>query len=132
VGLATARAEAVRLAGRVLQLDAELKSATVTSGCAAKPPWPRLPAPDPIPASSGNIVRHRLNRGGDRRRNWALNTVVLTRMRTDPATRDYLARRTAEGKTGREIRGCLKRYTTRQIQRTLSAANTPGPLASTA
>ena len=67
-------------------------------------------------------MRHRLNRGGDRRLNWALNTVVLTRMRTDPATRDYVARRTAEGKTGREIRRCLKRYTNRQIHRTLNAA----------
>ncbi|MBB3044039.1 transposase [Nocardioides soli] len=76
----------------------------------------------PIPASSGNTVRHRLNRGGDRRLNWALNTVVLTRMRTDPATRDYVTRRTAEGKTSREIRRCLKRYATRQIYRTLAAA----------
>lgn len=58
----------------------------------------------PIPASSGNTVRHRLNRGGDRRLNLALNAVVLTRMRTDPNTRAYVARRTAEGKTGGEIR----------------------------
>jgi transposase len=42
----------------------------------------------PIPPSSGNTVRHRLNRGGDRRQNWALNTIVLTRMRTDPTRRD--------------------------------------------
>lgn len=54
---------------------------------------------------------------------WALNTGVLTRMRTDAATRDYVARRTAEGETGREIRRCLKRYTTRQIYR----ASTPQP-----
>lgn len=79
----------------------------------------------PIPASSGNTTRHRLNRGGDRRLNWALHTVVLTRMRTDPATRDYVARRTAEGKPSREIRRCLKRYTTRQIYRTLNAATGP-------
>ena len=76
----------------------------------------------PIPASSGNTVRHRLNRGGDRRLNRALNTIVLTRMRSDPTTRDYVARRTAEGKTTREIRRCLKRYTTRQIYRTLNSA----------
>ena len=63
----------------------------------------------PIPASSGNTVQYRLNRGGNRRLNWALNTVVLTRMRTDRATWDYVARRTAEGKTSREIRRCLKR-----------------------
>lgn len=77
----------------------------------------------PIPASSGNTVRHRLNRGGDRRPNWALNTIVLTRMRDDAETRVYVARRTAEGKTSREIRRCLKRYTTRQIYRTLNAAH---------
>lgn len=51
----------------------------------------------PIPASSGNTVRHRLNRGGDRRLNRALNTIVLTRMRTDPKTRAYIQRRLAEG-----------------------------------
>ncbi len=77
----------------------------------------------PIPASSGNTIRHRLNRGGDRRLNRALNTVVLTRMRTDPKTRAYIERRLAEGKTNKEIRRCLKRYTSRQIFRTLAAAN---------
>lgn len=77
----------------------------------------------PIPASSGNTVRHRLNRGGDRRLNRALNTIVLTRMRTDPATRVYTERRLAEGKTNKEIRRCLKRYTSRQIFRTLAAAH---------
>ena len=46
-------------------------------------------------------------------------------MRADPATHDYVARRTAEGKTGREIRRCLKGYTTRQIYRTLNAAAAP-------
>lgn len=68
-------------------------------------------------------MRHRLNRGGDRRLNRALNTIVLTRMRTDPATRSYIDRRLAEGKTSKEIRRCLKRYTGRQIFRTLAAAH---------
>ena len=63
-----------------------------------------------------------MRRDSDRRLNWALNTIVLTRMRSDPTTRDYVARRTAEGKTTREIRRCLKRYTTRQIYRTLNSA----------
>lgn len=75
----------------------------------------------PIPASSGNTVRHRLNRGGDRQLNRAINTVVLTRMRMDPATRAYVERRTAEGRTKREISRCLKRYVTRQVHRTLTA-----------
>ena len=77
----------------------------------------------PIPASSGNTTRHRLNRGGDRRLNKAINTIVLTRLRTDPQTRAYAERRRAEGKTDREIRRCLKRYITRQLHRTLANAN---------
>lgn len=56
-----------------------------------------LAGTNPIPASSGNTTRHRLNRGGDRRLDHALNTVALTRMRIDPATRAYVARRRAEG-----------------------------------
>ncbi|NYI76294.1 IS110 family transposase [Nocardioides panzhihuensis] len=76
----------------------------------------------PLPASSGNTQRHRLNRGGDRRLNRALHTIVLTRMRCDPTTRAYTERRRAEGKTTREIRRILKRYTTRQIYRTLNTA----------
>lgn len=68
-------------------------------------------------------MRHRLNRGGDRRLNRALNTIVLTRMRTAPATRAYIDRRLAEGKTAKEIRRCLKRYVARQIFRTLTAAH---------
>jgi len=74
----------------------------------------------PIPASSGQTVRHRLNRGGDRKLNAALHIVVLTRCRYDQATRDYIARRTAEGKTRRDIRRCLKRYLARQLFRFLN------------
>src|SRR5690625_7844144 len=71
----------------------------------------------PIPASSGNTVRHRLNRGGDRRLNRALHIAVLTRMTHDPETRAYVERRRAEGRTTTEIRRCLKRYLARQIGR---------------
>ena len=77
---------------------------------------------NPIPASSGNTVRHRINRGGDRRLNRALHMAVVTRMRMDPATRAYVDKRTAEGRTPREIRRCLKRYLARQIYRQLNAA----------
>ncbi len=77
----------------------------------------------PIPASSGNTVRHRLNRGGDRRLNRALTTVVIVRMRIDPATRAYIARRGAEGRTTKEIMRSLKRYITRQLFRILTAAH---------
>lgn len=75
----------------------------------------------PIPASSGQTVRHRLNRGGDRKLNAALHIVVLTRSRYHQTTRDYIARRTAEGKTRREIRRCLKRYLARQLFRFLNS-----------
>lgn len=69
----------------------------------------------PIPASSGKTNRHRLNRGGDRRANNALFTIVLVRMRHDPATRAYVARRTAEGKTRKEVMRCLKRFVAREV-----------------
>ncbi len=80
----------------------------------------------PIPASSGNTVRHRLNRGGDRRLNRALTTIVLVRMGRDAETREYVQRRTTEGKTKKEIMRSLKRYVTRHIYRTLNAAD-PAP-----
>lgn len=116
VGVATARAEAVRLAKRILALDVELTDnrTETTKLVAAQAPellalsgvgaitaavvltvwshpgrirseaaFAQIAGTCPIPASSGNVVRHRLNRGGDRRLNRALNTIVLTRMRTD-------------------------------------------------
>jgi len=79
---------------------------------------------NPIPASSGNIVRHRINRGGDRRLNRALHMAAVTRIRMDPRTRSYVERRTTEGRTPREIRRCLKRYLARQIYRQFNAAET--------
>jgi transposase len=75
----------------------------------------------PIPASSGQTVRVRLNRSGDRQLNQALHLVVLTRLRYDPATRADAQRRRAEGKTNREIRRCLVRYVARQLYRLLEA-----------
>jgi transposase len=79
----------------------------------------------PIPASSGHTVRHRLNRGGDRALNRAIHTIATVRMRDCPTTKAYIARRTAQGKTIREIKRCLKRYITRQLYRTLTATMTP-------
>ena len=75
----------------------------------------------PIPASSGQTVRVRLNRSGDRQLNQALHLVVLTRLRSDPATRADAQRRRAEGQTNREIRRCLVRYVARQLYRLLEA-----------
>lgn len=73
----------------------------------------------PIPASSGQVVRHRLNRGGDRRLNCALHTIVRTRLVCHEETKRYANRRTREGKTSREIRRCLKRFVARRLFRLL-------------
>jgi transposase len=64
----------------------------------------------PIPASSGQAVRHRLNRGGDRQLNRALHTIILSRLAHHPETKRYTTRPTTEGKTPREIKRCLKRH----------------------
>ena len=74
----------------------------------------------PIPANSGQVTtRYRLNRYGDRQLNRALHTVVRIRIQDQPATRDYVARRSAEGKTCREIKRCLARYIARDLYRLL-------------
>ena len=75
----------------------------------------RLAGTAPIPASSGRTVRHRLDRGGDRQLNYALHVIALTRIRLDPASRAYVERRKAEGKTSREAMRCLKRYIARMV-----------------
>lgn len=69
----------------------------------------------PVEMSSGKTVRRRLNRGGDRQANAALYHIALSRLRWDPQTRAYLARRIAQGKTRREALRCLKRYIAREI-----------------
>lgn len=78
-----------------------------------------LAGASPIPASSGQVIRYRLNRGGDRQLNRALHTIVLSRLAHHQPTRAYAARRTAEGKSPREIKRCLKRYLARQLFRLL-------------
>jgi transposase len=69
----------------------------------------------PIQASSGKTTRHRLNRGGDRQANAALYRIVVVRLRWHQPTRDYMARRLAQGKTKKEIIRCLKRYVAREV-----------------
>jgi transposase len=87
--------------------------------CRHEAAFANLAGTAPIPASSGLTVRYRLNRCGDRQLNRALHTIVLARLRFDPATRAYAERRRAEGKTDREIKRCLKRYVARQLYRQL-------------
>lgn len=159
---AAARAEAVRLATRIIALDeqlagnkAQLTELITVSEAApllrqrgfgpvsvaicltawshhgrirSEAAFAALAGVNPIPASSGKTVRHRLNRGGDRRLNRALHMVALNRMTYDAETRAYVAKRRAEGRTTKEIRRCVKRYLARKVYRILSAAE-PVPLA---
>ncbi|AFM20246.1 transposase (plasmid) [Mycolicibacterium chubuense NBB4] len=153
VATIAARAEAARLAKRVVALNEELtanhaqmidlihasKAAVLLDKTGIGPvtvavvytAWSHagrvrseaafaaLAGVNPIPASSGNTIRHRLNRGGDRRLNRALHMAVITRMTHDPDTRAYVERRRAEGRSTKEIRRCLKRYLARHLYRTL-------------
>lgn len=155
LAIATARAEAVRLARRILDLQDTLTSnhARLSELITASPAAPlleetgigaytaavvitawshpgrvrndaafaALAGVNPIPASSGNTTRHRLNRGGDRRLNKALHYIAITRMSRHPGTKAYLQKRLAEGRSRREIRRCIKRYLARHLYRTLNA-----------
>jgi transposase len=76
----------------------------------------------PVPASSGNTRRHRLNRGGDRQANCALHRIVIVRMQWHEPTKQYVERRIAEGKQRSEIIRCLKRFTARQLYPILTHA----------
>jgi transposase len=131
---AEARQLETQLRGLVAQLAPSLLQATgvgpVVAGQAivswshrgrvrSEAAFAKLAGAAPIQASSGSIVRHRLCHSGDRQLNRALHTIALTRIRQDPATRAYVARHTAEGKTLREIKRCLKRYIARQLYREL-------------
>lgn len=78
----------------------------------------------PIPASSGRITRHRLNRGGDRAANNALWRIAMVRMSCHPPTRAYVQRRTNEGLSKRDILRCLKRYIAREVFVTLPRSST--------
>ena len=69
----------------------------------------------PVPASSGKTTRHRLNRGGDRAANSALHIIAIGRLRTDPRTKAYIAKRVAEGHSKLEAIRCLKRYIAREV-----------------
>jgi transposase len=89
--------------------------------CRSEAAFAMLGGAAPIPASSGQTIRHRLSRSGDRQLTQALHTIVLTRLRRDPATQAYAKRRRAQGNTDPEIKRCLKRYVARQPYRLLKA-----------
>ena len=84
----------------------------------------RLAGTAPIPASSGQTIRYRLDRSGDRKLNRALHLILVTRKRTHPPTKAYIERRIQEGKTQREATRCLKRY----LARTADGAYLRGPI----
>lgn len=110
----------------------EMVGAGAVSAAAVLTAWPHLgrvrseaafaslAGVNPLSASSGNSVRHRLNRGGDRRLNRALHTITMTRMVHHPGTREYVAKRTQEGRGYREIRRSLKRFVARTLYRQLN------------
>ena len=79
----------------------------------------RLAGVAPIPASSGQTIRYRLDRSGDRKLNRTLHLILLTRKRSHAPTIDYIQRRLEEGKTRREATRCLKRYLARNLYRLL-------------
>jgi len=81
----------------------------------------------PLPASSGRVTRHRLNRGGDRQLNRALHIITIHRLRHDPCTRDYANRRQAAGSTDRETRRCLKNYLARHLWRVMEHHHPDAP-----
>ena len=85
----------------------------------------RLAGAAPIPASSGQTIRYRLDRSGDRKLNRALHQILVTRRRTHPPTIAYIQRRTAEGKTRREANRCLKRYLAHSLYRLLEHGPPP-------
>lgn len=69
----------------------------------------------PVPASSGKTIRHRLNRGGDRAANSALHIIAIGRLRLDPKTKEYVARRVSVDHSKLEAIRCLKRYIAREV-----------------
>jgi len=92
--------------------------------CRSEAAFASLAGVSPLPASSGRITRHRLNRFGDRRLNRALHTIVNWRMiHSHQPTQHYLSRRRAQQKTDAEIRRCLKRYTARHLFRLMEHYN---------
>ncbi len=84
--------------------------------------WAHLCGVSPLSASSGKVVRHRLDRGGDRQANSALWRIVMVRLTCDPDTKAYVERRLKEGLSKREIIRILKRYVAREVYRHLPRA----------
>ena len=92
-----------------------LVSAADPSRLTSEASFAALAGVSPVQASSGQIKRHRLNRGGDRQLNWALHVVALQRIRHHPETGAYYQRLLTTDKTTREARRCVKRALARHF-----------------
>jgi transposase len=92
--------------------------------CRSDAAFAALSGPAHCRPAAARQFRHRLNRGGDRALNSAIHTIAITRIRCCPTTKNYVARRTAEGKSSREIQRCLKRYIARELYRALNTSTT--------
>jgi hypothetical protein len=95
-------------------------------GCALRPRSRHWPGPTRSPPRRDSSPATGSDRSGDRQLNAALHTIALTRLRYDPETRAYAARRTTQGKTRRDIRRCLKRSIARQLFKLLERYDQPG------
>jgi transposase len=119
----TAAPRTLALSGVGVQLTAQL---LVSAGqnidrLRSEAAFAHLCAAGPIEVSSGKTHRHRLDRGGDRQANRALHMIVVVRLRYCPRTRAYLARRTAQGLSKKDVMRCLKRYVAREVYYSLRA-----------
>jgi transposase len=73
----------------------------------------------PIPVSSGNQQRHRLNRGGNRQLNAALHRIAITQLRLGGEAKVYVARRMSNGNTKTEAIRALRRKLSDEVYRRL-------------
>jgi transposase len=113
--LLKARGVGINVAAQLL-ITAGQNAERVTT--AAK--FTRLVGTSPIPASSGNTERHRLNRGGDRQANAAIHRIAITRIRCDERTQAFIAKCIKRGKTRRSAIRILKNYIAREVYKTLT------------
>lgn len=93
--------------------------------CRSQAAFARLGGAAPIPASSGQLVRYRLDPGGDRQLNRALHTIIVSRRKNHPPTIAYVERKIREGKSVREAMRSLKRHLARHIFRVLEGTPMP-------
>jgi transposase len=87
----------------------------------SKPAFAVLSGTAPLSASSGQVQRHRLNRGGNRQLNWALHYIALVQCRIMPEAQAYMARQREAGKSHKEAMRCLKRHLSNVVYRHLVA-----------